>query len=709
MAERAGRAGKPAATESLCAVATGLHPHLALEEALERGGVWGHLRSLTGDADPQELRVFVLPDLSLFEPEGPTGTEPALVEHLVDLLAERGFGSVTVGSGPDATARFLDNRDVLVVADLAGYRFVTDHDNPYDVVDLSEDLVEAPFPPSSALHGSTLAEAWVDADVRISFAKNKTHAEHGFALTVHNLLAVLPLRDRAYHYRARLKPWDTCVDLLRAMPVHVAIVDAVVSNHGSMGDRAPRPLRTDTVIAGTDPVLVDFVAAAKMGTDPYASPVNAKALRDVGLPARYRILGDLAPYEGWENVHPLQASALRRIDESPRLATHLLSATVRPDPERFPFTRDVNDRVNRASAPMAASPWAVWGYAWLAAMVDGVEAWRTLVAKDALHRREVPLDLDLSSYSRADYDAVVEYLAPLEQLVAAMPPDEHGLRWRYLDGSVLFHYAKVLPVDFDRFVDVVPVRHAITWMKDYIGGHTVAIHRDRKGRVTHQAERNIYLPQPNWLVLYGGSAIDVAKLEAIHYGEDEHKIVWRTVHSSNDSATHDDGSVRFARTGSGTEVTVMARQKFRLPPLWEAVDLDLFPEIKDRFVGAEYFKFFDETIDNFSRAYTGEDVQIGRAWDPAHGEDGDEEDELDIVVRARQMADRFRSRRDPGGTVDEHGFRHFEGGGHEGSGEPDGNRFRGGLRRAASSDVSAWWSDLARQAGKDLGVVVPEE
>ena len=88
----------------------------------------------------------------------------------------------------------------------------------------------------------TLAEPWVNADIRISFAKNKTHAEFGFALCVHNLLGALPLRDRAYHYRARLKPWDTCVDLLRATPVHVAIVDAIVSNHGSLGDRSPRPL-----------------------------------------------------------------------------------------------------------------------------------------------------------------------------------------------------------------------------------------------------------------------------------------------------------------------------------------------------------------------------------------------------------------------------------------------------------------------------------
>ena len=149
---------------------------------------------------------------------------------------EHGYTSVAIGAGPDAFERILDNRDVLVVADLAGYRYVTERDNPYDVVDLSEELVDAPFPPSSALHGSALAEPWVEADIRISFAKNKTHAEHGFALTVHNLLGALPLRDRAYHYRSRLKPWDTCVDLLRATPVHVAVVDATVSNHGSMGE-----------------------------------------------------------------------------------------------------------------------------------------------------------------------------------------------------------------------------------------------------------------------------------------------------------------------------------------------------------------------------------------------------------------------------------------------------------------------------------------
>ena len=695
--------------ESVCAIVSDLNPNVALEEALLRSNVWSQLTALTGARDPGDLRVFVLPDLNLFERDGSTGTQPALVEHLVDLLADHGYTSVTIGSGPDGAARILDNRDILVIADLTGYRYVTERDNPYDVVDLSEDLVDAPFSPASALHGTRLAEPWVNADIRISFAKNKTHAEHGFALTVHNLLGALPLRDRAYHYRSRLKPWDTCVDLLQATPVHVAIVDAIVSNHGSWGDRTPRPIRTDTIIAGTDALLVDFVAASKMNTDPFASPVNAKALRDLGLPPKYKMIGDLSPFEGWENVHPLQTSSLQRIDESPRLATHLMSATVRADPELFPFKRDLTDRVNRVSSPVLASPWAVWSYAWLAAVVDGVQAWRTMFDKAALARLEVPLDLDLNSYTRADYDEVADYLAPLEALVRAVPPDENGLRWRYVDGSVLFHYSKVLPIDFDQFVDVVPVRNAITWMKDYIGGHTVAIHRDDEGRVTHQAERNVYLPQPNWLVLYGGSVIDVAKLETIRYADYEHKIMWRTVHSSNDSATHDDGSVRFARVDAGTEVTVIARQQFKLPPFWQMVNLDRLPEIKNRFVGAEYYKFFDETIDNFARAYAGEDVQIGRSWSPLRGEEGDEQQEVDLVTRAREVIGRFGGRQDLGGTLDENGFRHFEGPREPEADDAGIGLFGNGFRRRMPPDVSRWWSDLARQVGKDLGVVVLEE
>jgi hypothetical protein len=139
------------------------------------------------------------------------------------------------------------------------------------------------------------------------------------------------------------------------------------------------------------------------------------------------------------------------------------------------------------------------------------------------------------------------------------------------------------------------------------------------------------------------------------------------------------------------------------------VNLDRLPEIKNRFVGAEYYKFFDETIDNFARAYAGEDVQIGHSWSPVHGEEGDEQEEIDLVTRARQMMGRFGGRQDLGGTLDENGFRHFEGPREPEADDAETGVFGNGFRRRVPADVSRWWSDLARQVGKDFGVVVLEE
>ena len=77
-------------------------------------------------------------------------------------------------------------------------------------------------------------------------------------------------------------------------------------------------------------------------------------------------------------------------------------------------------------------------------------------------------------------------------------------------------------------------------------------------------------------------------------------------------------------------------------------------------------------------------------------------------TRAREFVGRFGRQDLNGGTVDENGFHHFEGPQQAEPDAPETRRFRNGFRRV-SPDVSTWWSDLARQVGKDLGVVVVEE
>ena len=662
-----------------------------LNNALDASGFWPCIAASAAAAavPPDALRVLIAPDFAFFDKNSPTATDPALVEALIDLLHERGYTQVEVGATPNSPDQWLDNRDVLVIADMVGYRFITDAGHAYDVVDLSEDGVPVPFPAGSALHGSELGRPWVEAQFRINVAKNKTHEEYFYGLCLHNLLGVLPLRDKHYHYRVRLKPWDVCLDVLQQTPPHFNLIDATVSNHGSAGCRMPRPIETRTIIAGCHTLLTDWAGAVKMDLDPYASPLNAKALTELGLPEPHRIVGDLTPYPDWENVYPLWADLVRRMNDSAELSRVMQLATLRVNRELFPFKGEGGDRLNAMLSPLFANmdrnPAAFWAALGLnssgAATAQSLEMWRTLFFKKQLRWQEVPLDLSLDAFHPADYEAVIGYIEPLEDLIQDTPADKHGLRWRYLDGSVLFKFARVIDAPFEEFCQRVDISRSIQFMKDYMGGCCVPIAWDDQGRVIHQAERNLYLPQPNYLVVYGGKMIDVAKLEYIRYEPQQQKIFWRTVKSSNDSAEFDDGSVTFARVGDRqTLVTIMARQRFTLPLFWQAVNLDLNPPVKDYLVSDTYYTYFSDTLNNFEAKYEGREFRIGQPWNPARGQpDAETEASLlpDFAAQALEKADqlarqftagdwlqRVQTRPTPTATptaqVDADGFSHFQ-------------------------------------------------
>jgi uncharacterized protein (DUF362 family) len=716
-----------------------------LEAALERAGCWDHVADVVAQSGKglDDIRVFVLPDMEFYDAGGSTGTDPVLVEHLIDLLFGRGFTNVVVGCAPPADARWLEHRDVMVLADLAGYRYVTDDDNLYDIVDCSEDLVPAAFPPESVLAASDLAEAWVDADLRIVFAKNKTDEENGFALALHTLLGVLPLRDKLYHYRARLQPSDLAVDLLRHTPVHVAVIDGVISNHGPAGSGVPNPIATATVIASPDLLLADFAGALKMGLDPYVAPANARALRAIGLPEKWDIVGSLEPYTGWQNVPPLLAHAVAKADDAPAIAGVHAALKIRPNTEVFPFTNVAVGKANRIASPawraIDQNPWmlagSIWGHLALAAGVQWLDGWRTMYAKDQLRWRDVPLDLDPAEYSPADYESIAGYLDPLASLLRDFPHDADGMRWRLLDGSTLVEFVQDVSVPFDEFVQRVDISRAIQYLADYIGGRCVPIARDAQGRVTHQVERNIYLAQPNYVAFYGGPPIDVVKLEFVEYGPSARKIFWRTVKSSNGSASYDDGTVEFAAAGArSTRVTFFARQEFTLPPALEALHLELVPEIREPLLADAYSTFFERTLDNFMAAYRGEPFRIGRPWTTDAGEPGADPELGAVAAHAQRLGNRARElvtraeearragdgrrgfaarARGPQGVVDEDGFTHF-------TPRRATRRERDAGERGAQlvtarfvppdafGGVGEFLSDLSKAIGKDFGYVTDD-
>ena len=663
-----------------------------LEVALTQAGFWAHLAQVRRQAklQPDEFSILIKPDLAFFGKGSATGTDPALVEHLIDLLHERGYTRIAVGESPDSFDLWLENRDVLVLADLMGYRFTTTAGNSYDVMDLGEDLVEVPFPAGSVLHGSGLARAWVDANYRICFAKNKTDEENFYALCLHSIAGALPLRDKDYHYHNRLKMEDLIGDLLQQTPVHFALIDAFVSSHGSAGSRLERTLDTHTIIASRDLLLADWAGATKMGLDPFSSPLNAAVLRRLGLPLKHQIKGDLAPYSGWINVHPLMASSVQTRNQWLEISRLIKPWLQRVDQNVFPFKDVINEQINaftmRYLDNIDDNPLAWWGMAglnyWIGATYDGMEAYQTLYDKGKLRWKEAPLNLDLAAYTLADYEGVASYLEPLAELIRQTPADPNGLRWRYLDGSVLFEFSREIPAPYEDFVARVDISQAIQLMNDYIGGRAVPVAQDEHGRVTHQAERNLYLPQPNYIVLYNGKVIDVTKLEYIRYSEQEQKIFWKTVKSENASAEFDDGIVTFARTANGeTRVEVMGRQLFTLPLFFQVVSLDYNPPLKGFLTVQAYTTFFSQTMANFEAKYEGREVRIGRPWHDQEGQPGVKNvekwpsDQLATLVEkvgaavgqnlgsaANVWSWPSQTPAKSGGVLDEDGFLHFQGG-----------------------------------------------
>jgi hypothetical protein len=266
-------------------------------------------------------------------------------------------------------------------------------------------------------------------------------------------------------------------------------------------------------------------------------------------------------------------------------------------------------------------------------------------------------------------------------------------------------------------------------MNDYIGGVAVPVAYDQLGRITHQAERNLYLPQPNYIALYQGKTIDVTKLEYIQYGEQEQTIFWRTIKSENGSAEFDDGIVTFARTADDeTLVTVVGRQLFTLPPFWQAVDLELNPQVKSYLVTHAYTTFFTQTLANFEAAYEGREIRIGRPWKLDEGEPGVAASErlptewaAEMLAKVSELVNQQlgsvtdgrpwlrKANGPPPSHVDEEGFVHFKAttaqlGDQESAQAANDQGILGEILTKVGAEARMYWSDIAAAMQKDWGL-----
>jgi uncharacterized protein (DUF362 family) len=695
-------------------------PFELLARCLDRAGFWALLAARCQDLseDPDSLRIVIKPDLQAFKPGSPVATDPALVEAFIETLHERGYTNVGLVASADSSSLWAENRDVLATADLLGYRFATPSGRAYDILDLRDDLIPVDLPAGALLHGSSISKPWMDAHVRILFSKNKTDELEGYALSLDSLVGVLPLVDKDYYYRQRFDPGIVALEILRVAPPHFTVIDAVVSSHGSGGSRDPVPLATGTVLASRSSVLADFAAALKMGVDPCVSRLTAAVLERGGLPPRYRLNGNLGIYPGWRAAHPVALDAVRKRDAWVGISRTLKPWLQQLDPTTFPLKEPVDAKANEilsgrfADIDEDAGAFAMYvlgnyGIGWV---YELLESYRILNAKDGVRRRHVPLGIDPEAFDRAEYERPLEELLQMRALLRDQPVEMNGLRWRYINEAVVFEIERSFPVAFDEFVSAIDVSKTIQYMNDYLGGVVVPVRLDERNRATHQAERNLYLPQPNYLVLTGGDVIDVTKLEYVQYSDDRHRMSWKTIKSENASATYDDGIVTFTRAGDGTHVSICGRQLFALPQFWQIVNIDLIPSLKTQLVTHAYTTFFQRTFSNLEALIEGRDIRVGRAWHDADKAPGTEPllaetmtKQITALVEKHGplFTQALKSRTGAVSVeVDELGFAHFRPGARVGSPASSTQQ-----RAADDSWASGWatfWTELGKAALRDV-------
>jgi uncharacterized protein (DUF362 family) len=244
--------------------------------------------------------MYSLTDISTF-------TDPALVEHLIDKIYENGFRNITVVEAQSTYATFFTNRDVRTLA-----RYIGLLGNNYTVVDLSEGYVAYVSPAASAAAGKPIQRdvhpVWRDADFRISFAKNKTHAYAFYTLTIKNIYGALPRSNKFKEYHCNRREfgdepiYTPAIELIQDFPVNFGLVDAYFSADGVFGvfaDKNPEP--TGTIIGGEDLVAVDWIGASKMGLDPLLSTYMRLAVKAFGK-SEIRLIGDHSLYRDWQNL-----------------------------------------------------------------------------------------------------------------------------------------------------------------------------------------------------------------------------------------------------------------------------------------------------------------------------------------------------------------------------------------------------------------------
>jgi uncharacterized protein (DUF362 family) len=167
------------------------------------------------------------------------------------------------------------------------------------LIDLNDPHPYSDFASTPVGEGWFIYESFVlnrilqEVDAFVSVAKMKCHFNCGVTHSMKNLIGLVP----ASHYRLSEDHWwrsalhgtgnetktrlpRVILDLNRARPIHLALIDGIKTAEGGEVPRGSFSLvEPGVLIAGKNPVATDAVATAAMGFDPTIEPPAAPFLR----------------------------------------------------------------------------------------------------------------------------------------------------------------------------------------------------------------------------------------------------------------------------------------------------------------------------------------------------------------------------------------------------------------------------------------------
>ena len=297
----------------------------ALATALELLGGWEPLL-------PPDGPIYLKPNLAgPFPPERAVTTHPAVVSAVARLL-KAARHEVTVGDSPAGPARpgylrYLYRRTGMeeVARDL-GLN-----------LDLNLEPVEVKLPHARSLRVVTLNRSFASAPALLNLAKFKTHLFARLTGAVKNLYgAVSGMMKVAYHTRLK-DPADfmgLLLDLVDYLQPRLQVVDAVVGMEGD-GPTWGRPRQVGFLLAGVNPLAVDWVMSQMMGLAPAAVP-----LFQVAPPPPVEVMGvplEQARITGFRHPSPnTMEDGLEGLSWLPRRLKEYLGKELLPRPGIIP-------------------------------------------------------------------------------------------------------------------------------------------------------------------------------------------------------------------------------------------------------------------------------------------------------------------------------------------------------------------------------------